>query len=87
MSYENWHGTPNGYGWHRCRDTCCRNAASARRRRLRRARRAERVLIDGRLVHPKAPHGTAGGMQNWGCQCDPCRTANSVAAHPPKVSA
>lgn len=33
---------------------------------------AERILIDGKLVHPNAPHGTLGGYNYWGCKCEKC---------------
>ena len=49
-------------------------------RDIRRRRLAERVLIDGRLIHPRAPHGTRGGRSNYGCQCDPCQTAEAAYA-------
>lgn len=41
-----------------------------------RRRLAERVLIDGRMVHPRAPHGKKTGYVHWGCRCDPCTIAN-----------
>jgi hypothetical protein len=58
--------------------------ATARRKRQRDARRAERIPDPGRpkkMIHPSAdcPHGTAGGYYNWGCQC--LWTPESVAAH------
>lgn len=49
--------------------------AAAYRRRV-----AERVRApDGRLVHPAARHGTAGGYSNYGCRCAPCTAAHSAA--------
>lgn len=35
-------------------------------------RMAERVEIDGRLVHPRATHGTMTGYNNFGCRCLDC---------------
>jgi len=41
-----------------------------------RRRLSERVFIDGRWVHPEAPHGEKSGYVHWGCRCDPCVFAN-----------
>jgi hypothetical protein len=41
-----------------------------------RRRMAERVLVDGCLVHPKAPHGKKSGYVHWACRCTPCIVAN-----------
>jgi hypothetical protein len=41
-----------------------------------RRRMAERVLIDGCLVHLKAPHGKKSGYVHWACRCTPCLVAN-----------
>jgi hypothetical protein len=30
----------------------------------------QRININGRLVHPNAPHGTVRGYRNWTCRCD-----------------
>lgn len=49
------------------------------RANLRQRRAAQRQPVDGRLVHPDAPHGTAGGYQNWTCRCQPCTDANVTA--------
>ncbi|MEU6858852.1 hypothetical protein AB0B28_08270 [Glycomyces sp. NPDC046736] len=38
--------------------------AKARAKRL-----AERTLVDGYLVHPRAPHGTNTGYNGFGCRC------------------
>ncbi|BCF84563.1 MULTISPECIES: hypothetical protein [Rhodococcus erythropolis group] len=38
----------------------------------RAARMAERVLIEGRLVHPRANHGTLSAYNNFGCRCLDC---------------
>lgn len=40
----------------------------------RAARMAERTLVDGRLVHPRANHGTMTGYNNFGCRCLDCAT-------------
>jgi hypothetical protein len=45
----------------------------------RRQRYGQRQVVDGRLVHPDAPHGTPGSYQNWGCRCLDCTQA-SVAS-------
>ena len=47
-----------------------------------RARRlAERVLDQGRWIHPHAPHGQPHTYKNWGCHCHPCTVAHSVERH------
>jgi hypothetical protein len=48
--------------------------------RWKTARRAERVLVNGRLVHPHAPtHGENSTYNNYGCHCGPCEEAHSEA--------
>ncbi len=44
-------------------------------REVKERRRGERVEIDGRLVHPKAPHGTGNGYRWYLCRCEPCAEA------------
>ncbi len=51
-----------------------RAQASFTRRQLR---RAERVEIDGKMVHPQADHGTIHGYRTYECRCTPCSDANS----------
>ncbi|EOM77279.1 hypothetical protein Rrhod_1341 [Rhodococcus rhodnii LMG 5362] len=51
-----------------------RAQASFTRRQLR---RAERVEIDGKMVHPQADHGTIHGYKTYECRCTPCSDANS----------
>lgn len=41
-------------------------------RGTREMRLAERELVDGRLVHPRAKHGTPSGYDYFGCKCEPC---------------
>jgi hypothetical protein len=38
---------------------------------------AERVMVDGKMVHPNAPHGTITGYSSYSCRCQPCRTENT----------
>lgn len=45
---------------------------------LRSRRMAERILIDGAMVHLGAPHGTTTGYTHWGCRCDRCGDAQSL---------
>lgn len=47
---------------------------------LKQRRMAERVLVDGRWVHPDAPHGTSSGYDHWWCRCMPCSGARAVRA-------
>lgn len=42
----------------------------------RRTLYAERVLVAGRLVHPRAEHGQLSSYQNYGCRCVPCSDAS-----------
>jgi hypothetical protein len=42
-------------------------------------RKAERNLVDGRLVHPEAPHGTDRAYTDFGCQCVPCTAAHAAS--------
>lgn len=46
---------------------------------LRQRRFAERVMVDGRWVHPTAPahvHGKSMGYMSYGCRCSPCSAWN-----------
>lgn len=45
---------------------------------MRERRLAERVLVDGFLVHPRAPHGEEGAYQGYGCRCVECRAAHAA---------
>lgn len=49
----------------------------SRQQQVRNERRAERILVDGRLIHPRAKHGTASSYAHFGCQCKPCTAANA----------
>lgn len=55
-------------------------SAYDRAMRLRHKRRAERELIDGRLVHPNpyGGHGSLTAYTTCGCQCASCRGANAA---------
>ncbi len=64
---------------HGCPCDECRAAHAKYKRGKLWERMNERVLVDGRLVHPRAPHGTRSGYQNWGCRCVPCTRANTEA--------
>ena len=44
-----------------------------RAKRISQERRAQRVMKNGHLVHPDAPHGTSIGVKSYGCSCDACR--------------
>lgn len=44
------------------------------------ARSAERVAVDGRMVHPDAPHGTGNGYSAYRCRCELCTTAGVIRA-------
>lgn len=77
MSY---HGTLNGYSNIRCRCDLCREAGAIENRKQKTRRLANRVVVDGVLIHPFACHGTETGYRNWGCRCDLCTEAASVAS-------
>lgn len=71
------HGSSNGYTSYGCRCEACTEAASARSYRSTKARSltlsTQRVEIDGRMIHPNAPHGTNSGYKIYLCRCDTCR--------------
>lgn len=48
-----------------------------RQRALVERRRAERVLIDGRLVHPRCEHGKNSSYIGYTCRCVPCERAHA----------
>lgn len=50
-----------------------------RARALMLKRHAERVLVDGRLVHPDCVHGEDASYRHYGCRCVPCSEAHTVA--------
>jgi hypothetical protein len=45
---------------------------------LKARRYAERVLVDGRLVHPRCVHGKEKSYQGFGCRCIPCTAAHAA---------
>lgn len=45
----------------------------------REQRRAQRVMVDGRLIHQDAPHGTDFAYTDYGCHCKPCQLAHAAA--------
>jgi len=58
--------------------TVQRPARPSRGVKAARARRfAERIEVDGRPFHPRAPHGTPNGYGNYGCRCTPCTSAHT----------
>lgn len=64
-----------------CRCDLCRAAAVEKRAVLRKARYAERIMVDGRWFAPRVAanaHGTLATYGNWGCRCEPCTKAASV---------
>lgn len=72
------HGQFWTYLNHKCRCDPCKAANNQASTTTRLKRYAERVEVDGRLVHPKATHGQASSYRNKGCRCQPCTTAHSV---------
>lgn len=63
------HGGPGAYN-KGCRCSIC---IDAHRTRIQ----ATRARLHTR-PREEVPHGTRGGYSNWGCRCQPCRTANTV---------
>ena len=41
-------------------------------------RSGERTMVDGRLVHPYAKHGTYSTYSNYCCRCELCTAANAT---------
>lgn len=62
-----------------CSCTECRKAHRDYRYDERQDRRAARIMVGFRLVHPRAPHGTKSGYSNYGCQCAPCVEAGRIS--------
>lgn len=48
---------------------------AANKRRSRDNLLAERIEIDGKMIHPRAPHGTVKGCRYYCCCCQPCNDA------------
>jgi len=68
------------YAYRRCRCDVCKAAHRERVGTRRDQRRAERVLVDGRMVAVRAArHGNQSTYSNWFCRCRPCTDA--VAAY------
>lgn len=77
---ESWHGTKYGYNVHRCRCEGCVDASRAYDLARFQRRKAERVAVGGRLVHPTAPHGTENAYKHYSCRCQVCREVAVRAA-------
>lgn len=60
-----------------CRCDRCREVNTARGRSQRERRAAERIEINGRLIHPTAPSHGAATYSNYLCRCDTCVDAGS----------
>lgn len=80
------HGKYSTYSNRGCRCVECRAAWSAYILRLRRGRTAAlngtlRPVGRSGVLPSQAPvkHGDPYTYQNWGCRCDPCTRANSIA--------
>lgn len=78
------HGLMHNYAAYvnrKCRCTVCVEDHRAHIAEVRQKRRAERVLVGARLVHPRAKHGLCSSYQNYGCRCEPCTAAASSDKH------
>lgn len=76
------HGKSSGYGSWGCRCELCSEFHRATMRsntqkQHRLNRLAERVSVDGVLIHPNAQHGTGTGNKYYGCQCEACFGASA----------
>jgi len=62
---------------HGCRCGPCRRLHARKVATLRARRRADRTLINGRLVavEPTVVHGLYSTYINWSCRCPECTTA------------
>lgn len=81
---EAWHGTTNGYGYHKCRCERCKAANTKYLGGLKRARITKRREADAAAGAGPNPmrgtglepwHGTTNGYDYHDCRCDRCRAA------------
>ncbi len=71
------------YKRYKCNHAECIAKATEERAAVRNRRLAERVPDErGYLIHPKAPHNSRNGYQNYGCRCAPCCLAAGVKNPP-----
>lgn len=61
----------------RCRECTGANTLAVKVRRYRRY--DERVIVNGELIHPDAPHGLISAYTTWGCRCWRCCDASTAA--------
>ena len=66
---EDWHGTLNGYKYHKCRCKRCRRAHAIRMDHYRICQRQKP------LTGNEDWHGTIGGVTNHHCTCEDCKEA------------
>jgi hypothetical protein len=74
------HGKASTYRKHACRCEDCRIAAGSSGAQARAKVATERVLVGGRLVHPRGTHGVEGGYIYYSCRCLDCTAAHTQAA-------
>ena len=72
------HGKQWVYNSYACRCIPCTKANTEYIAQTRKTRYAERVMIDGALVHPRARHGSGTSYISYGCRCMPCTEAHRV---------
>lgn len=73
-SGESWHGTKNGYAYHKCRCDLCKEANRVYGRAC-----AEKVMSQP-ITGDESWHGTTYGYNNRGCRCDLCKDAKRAYA-------
>lgn len=71
------HGTQSRYITGGCRCVPCTVAATEAHATRRIIRASERILVDGRLIHPGATHGNTSGYTYYSCRCHPCTATHS----------
>lgn len=72
------HGA-SSYTNYACPCDICREGHRLVAKQMRTDRYAERVMMQRRLIHPRATHGALGGYLNFGCRCASCTIANTQA--------
>ena len=69
---EPWHGTKNGYAYHKCRCDLCKEANRVYGRAY-----AEKVMSQP-ITGDESWHGTTNGYNSRGCRCDLCKDARTA---------
>jgi len=77
------HGRETTYVTYSCRCTRCIDVTVAARRaredKRNKQRKAERIKVNGRMIHPLALHGTVNAYESYMCRCEDCSDAHNEA--------